>query len=64
MGSQQFVVALLQLVRTEDIVAARCAAAILGELISKSTFSFVLPYFEQLLDCTIHMETDKMAQVR
>ena len=63
MSSQEFVVALLQLVRTRDIVAARCAAAILGELISKSTFPFVEPYIDELVESTIHMETDKMAQL-
>lgn len=63
MSHQEFVVALLQIVRTSDIVAVRCASAILAELTSRATVIWLLPHTGYIVESVISMETDLEAQL-
>ena len=63
MSHQEFVVALLQIVRTKDIVAVRCASAILAELTSRATVIWLLPHMAYIVESVISMETDLEAQL-
>ena len=63
MSHQQFVVALLQVVREKDIISVRCSAMILAELTGRSTVCFMIPYIDYVIESALLMESDKIAQV-
>ena len=63
MSHQEFVVALLQIIRTNDIVAVRCASTILAELTSRSTVMWLFPHMKYIIESAFSMQVDLESQL-